>query len=136
MKKNNDLQQQIRNLNLKLIEVQTLKSAAPLKPIEDFKVSMGYVPEGYRTIGHLEAEEKILQKQIIYIEGEIAKTEVPQKKGERAGQWEHEKVKTEVERVRKIRPKEKIGKILDEVAENLGKTFEATQKAYYFKAKK
>lgn len=136
MKKNNDIQQQLRNLNLKLIEVQTLKSAAPLKPIEDFKVSMGYVPEGYRTIRQLEAEEKVLQKQIIYINEEIARDGGAQKNGSPAGPREHEKVKAEVERVRKIRPKEKIGKILDEVAENLGKTFEATQKAYYFKPKK
>ena len=59
--------------------------------------------------------------------------------GNSAGGLEHEKVKVEFERIRKKRkiPEgQEVDKILDKVADKLGKKFEATKKAFYYKAKK
>lgn len=133
--KREKLEEKLQELQLKLIEVQTQIAVAPPKLIEDFKVAKGYLPQGYKTIGQLDTEEKTLKKQIEFIEGEIAKSRGPQKKGEA---WEHEKVKAEYERLRKIKkiPQgQDVDKILDEVADNLKKSFEATKKAFYYKPK-
>ena len=137
--KRDTLEEKLQELQLKLIEVQTQIAAAPPKAIEDFKVAKGYVPEGYKTVGQLETEKKTLEKQIEFIKGEIANAGSPQKKGKTVGVREHEKVKAEYERLRKIKkiPEgQDVDKILDEVADNLDKSFESTKKAFYYKPKK
>jgi len=139
MKKTTDLLQQIRDLKLKLIEVQTQIEAAPSKAVEDFKLSMGFVPHGYKTLGQLETEEKTLKIQIAFLEGEVQAAGGTPKKGKPAGGSEHEKVRAEFEKVRKrkkIPEGQRVDEILAEVAENMGKTFEATKGAFYYKAKK
>jgi hypothetical protein len=139
MKKTTDIQQQIRDLKLKLIKVQTQIEAAPPKAIEDFKVSMGYVPQGYKAVGLLETEMRTLKNQIAFLEGEIQAAEGSPKKGKPAGGSEHEKVKTEFEKVRKkkkIPEGQRVDEILEGVAEKLGKTFDSTKGAFYYKPKK
>ena len=139
MKKTTDLQQQIRDLKLKLIEVQTQIQAAPHKPIEDLMIARGFVPEGYKAVGQLETEAKTLKNQIVFLESEVQAAGGTPKKGKPAGGLEHEKVKAEFERIRKkkkISEGQRVEEILAEVAENMGKTFEATKGAFYYKPQK
>jgi predicted nucleic acid-binding Zn-ribbon protein len=139
MKKTTDLQQQIRDLKLKLIEVQTQIDSAPSKAVEDFKVLMGYMAPGYKTTDDLKTEAKTLKNQIVFLEGEVLAAEGTLKKGKPDGVSEHEKVKAEFEKVRKkkkISEGQRVDEILEEVAEKLGKTFEATKRALYYKPKK
>jgi hypothetical protein len=139
MKKTTDLQQQLRDLKLNLIEVQTKIDRAPSKAVEDFKVLMGYVPPGYKTTDDLKTEEKAIKNQIAFLEAEVQAAEGAPKKGKPVGGLEHEKVKTEFEKVRKkkkIPVGQRIDEILDEVADKLGKSFESTKGAFYYKPKK
>ena len=139
MKKTTDIQQQIRDLQLKLIEVHTQIQAAPHKPIEDLMIARGFVPEGYKAVGQLETEAKTLKNQIAFLEGEDHAAGGTQKKGKPAGGSEHEKVRAEFEKVRKrkkIPEGQRVDEILAEVAENMGKTFEATKGAFYYQPKK
>ena len=136
MKNTTDLQQQLRDLKLKLIEVQTQKELAPPKELE---IAEGYTSSSYKTIYQLENEVKTLKNQIAFLEGEVRAAEGTPKKGKPAGGSVHEKVKAEFEKARKrkkIPVGQRVDEILAEVAEKLGKKFEATKKAFYYQPKK
>ena len=136
MEKTTDLQQQIRDLQLRLIEVQTQKELAPPKAVE---VAEGYTSSSYKTIYQLENEEKTLKSQIAFLESEVQAARGTPKKGKPAGGSEHEKVKAEFEKARKkkkIPEGQRVDEILAEVAEKLGKTFESTKRGFYYQPKK
>ena len=101
MKKTTNIKQQLLDLKLKLIEVQNQVEAAPSKAVEDFKVLMGYVPQGHKTTDDLKTEVKTLKKQIAFLETEMLKVGGAGKNGTPAGGTAHEKVKAEFDRVRK-----------------------------------
>ena len=137
MKKNN-LQDDLRELRLKLIEVQTKLEPHPLSPWEAFPDTTGPMPAGYKSRSELKTEEKTLKKQIHFMEVEMARAEQAPQKRKQPKPKEHEKVKAEFERIRKqkkILEGQEVDKILEDVANNLGKSFEATKKNFYYKPK-
>ncbi len=116
--------------------------------LEEVRIRLKYVPfwsdtgdliqsiEKYKKLtAPLRAEEEILNHRIEGLKKEIAGA-IMRTKRDKKEKSEHEKVKEDVEKLKKVKPNSTLNDLFFEVADSHGKTFEATKKAYYYKGKK
>lgn len=117
------IQEEIRALRLSLIEVNTrMRGMGPL--------SYGY--------SDLERRHESISKQLEYLESERMALLKPPARKTRAskGPTKSQKVKDRVHELKRENSGQSTEEIIDQVAEEMGETFEATKASYYRKEKK
>jgi hypothetical protein len=114
-----NIAEDIRRIELELIDVETRLE------------KMGTLDRSYSTFNE---KREILVKQLEFLKGQMkvhSSTPATSKATQARGPTQSEIVKKRVDELRKADPDKSVGEILDEVADELGKSLEAVKASYY-----